>query len=170
MPPSYRSLLTGLLLTMAMVTRAAEPAQPADLFDFWIGDWDVSWKNADGTPGKGHNRVVKSSDGQVIEEQFEDFASQAPLRGRSISVLQRASGRWRQAWADNQGGFFVFTASVDDERRIFATELTTDGDKVKGQRMVFHSIRRDSFAWDWQGTIDGGRSWQLLWHIDYRRR
>ncbi len=151
---------------------AAHPAQPADLFDFWVGDWNVSWKNADGTPGKARNRVVKILGGAVLEETFEQDAADPPplLLGRSLSVLHKASGTWKQAWADNQGGFFAFTASVEGDKRIFATDVRTDGDKQRAQRMVFYAIQPNSFTWDWEGTSDGGRSWALLWRLEYRRR
>lgn len=172
--------LSSLLMVLLMLSpMSASAVQPADLFDFWLGDWQVSWSNADGSSGKARNRITRTLDSQVIEELFEQDPADPPphLRGRSISVLHQASGVWKQAWADNQGGFFAFTASVDGDgdgaKRIFATELrkTGDkaGDKTVGQRMVFHSIQRDAFTWDWQGTSDGGQSWQLLWRLSYKR-
>jgi len=157
-------------LALSLCAASVQAAQPADLFDFWLGDWQLSWTNADGSTGRARNRVSKVLDG-VIEEQFEqDPAAAAPLlRGRSLSVLHKGSGLWKQAWADNQGGFFVFTAELDGQRRIFATEMRADGEKLRGQRMVFHSIQTDSLVWDWEGTNDGGKTWQLLWRLNYRR-
>jgi len=168
-----RFLVLCLLLTLVMKTTSAAPApvpQPADMFDFWVGDWQVSWKNADSTEGKARNHVSRILDGQVIEEQFEqDPADPAPLlKGRSLSVRD-PQGLWHQAWADNQGGFFALTASVDGDKRLFSTALTPAGDQVKGQRMVFHHITHDAFTWDWEGTTDGGKTWTLLWQLDYKR-
>jgi len=151
---------------------AAPPApQPPDLFDFWLGDWQVTWKNADGTTGHAHNHVQRILDGQVIEEQFEAAPDSTPhvLRGHSLSVHEKSTGLWRQAWADNEGSFFAFTASVEGDHRIFATALVPDAEKLKGQRMVFHDISHDGFTWDWEGTVDGGRTWKLLWQLQYRR-
>ncbi len=31
--------------------------------------------------------------------------------------------------------------------------------------MVFYDIKDDSFTCDWQGTQDGGTTWNLLWRI-----
>ena len=166
-----RSFVLVLLLALTMHTTSAAPApQSPDLFDFWLGDWNVTWKNADGTPGKARNRVARILDGRVIEEQFEqDPADPAPLlRGRSLSVRDNA-GQWHQAWADNQGGFFNLTASADGDKRLFSTALIPAGDQVKGQRMVFHHIAKDAFTWDWEGTTDGGKTWKLLWQLDYKR-
>ena len=168
-----RFVVLSLLLALTMQTSHAAPApaaQPADMFDFWLGDWHVHWKNADGTTGKARNHVSRILDGHVIEEQFEqDPADPAPvLKGRSLSVRDPA-GLWHQAWADNQGGFFALTASADGDRRLFSTALTAVGDQVKGQRMVFRDIARDVFTWDWEGTTDGGKTWKLLWQLNYRR-
>ena len=169
-----RFLVLSVWLVFTMQTTCAAPPaapQPADMFDFWVGDWQVSWKNADGSVGKARNHVSRILDGQVIEEEFEqDPADPAPLlKGRSLSVRDQ-TGLWRQAWADNQGGFFALTASTDGDRRLFSTALTPVGDPLKGQRMVFHHITADAFTWDWEGTTDGGRTWKLLWQLDYRRR
>ena len=146
--------------------------QPADLLDFWLGDWTVTWTNANGSTGHARNRVTRVLGGAVIEENFEqDAGDPAPLlHGRSLSVRQQATGTWRQAWVDDQGGFFALTASVDGEKRLFTTPMRGVGDQERGQRMVFHDIRPDAFTWDWQGTTDGGRTWTLLWRIEYARR
>ena len=166
-----RFLVPSLLLACTMQTAsAATAAQPADLFDFWLGDWNVTWQNADGTTGRARNHVSRILDGNVIEEQFEqDPADPAPLlKGRSLSVRDHA-GLWHQAWADNQGGFFALTASADGDKRLFSTALTAVGDEVKGQRMVFHHIGKKGFTWDWERTTDGGKTWKLLWQLDYKR-
>lgn len=165
-----KALALAAWLSLAM--NPAHAAQSADLFDFWLGDWDVSWKNADGTSGKARNRVTKILDGKVIEEAFEEDPAGAPplLRGRSLSVLHTASGTWKQAWADNQGGFFALTGHADGDKRIFATDIRTEGDKHIGQRMMFYAIEPNRFTWDWERTTDGGRTWSLAWRLEYRRR
>ena len=159
-------LLAASMSLQAQTTMNPSP-QPADLFDFWVGDWDVSWSSADGSTGRGRNRVAKVLDGSVIEENFEETpdGKTPPLKGRSLSVRQK-SGIWKQAWADNQGGYFSLTGQVDGDKRIFIT------DAVQGvaQRMVFHSIRKDSLTWDWERSDDGGKAWKRLWRIEYRRR
>lgn len=146
--------------------------QASDLFDFWIGDWDATWTGADGTRGNGRNRVARVLDGMVLEENFEETpdGKSPPLKGRSLSVLHKATGLWRQSWSDNQGGYFSFTGLADGERRMFVTDTVLKDGKPTAQRMVFHDIKPDSFTWDWEGTSDGGKTWKLLWRIEYRRR
>lgn len=180
--PAARALAAGALCAafvwlapLARAQPAPAPAQaaaqPADLFDFWLGDWSLSWRNADGSVGRGRNRITKILDGNVIEENFEsDPASNPPplLAGRSLSVRQ--NGVWRQAWADNQGGFFALRAQIDGDRRIFATDPVQRAGQTVVLRMVFHSIRADSLVWEWQSSSDGGATWQTQWRIDYVRR
>ena len=156
---------------LAQVAVSATP-QPPDLFDFWVGDWDLSWSNADGSTGRGRNRIGKILDGAVIEENFEELvaAGESALKGRSLTVRDKKTGIWRQSWADHQGGYFTLAAQVDGDRRILTTEVTKTGDKASVQRMVFHSVSADALTWDREGSADGGATWKRLWRIEYRRR
>jgi hypothetical protein len=163
-------LLLGSAAAFAQNAVSGSP-QPPDLFDFWVGDWDLTWTNDDGSTGRGRNRIGKILDGAVIEENFEELAGagESALKGRSLTVRDRKTGIWRQSWADNQGGFFTLAAQVDGDRRILTTEVTKTGDKASVQRMVFHSVSADALTWDWEGSADGGATWKRLWRIEYRR-
>lgn len=160
------------LLAAALFATLLQPAQataPADLFDFWVGDWVVTWKNANGSPGQARNRVSKILDGQVIEEDFAGDPAVTPrLLGRSLSVRDKA-GVWHQAWADNQGGFFALTGSAEGESRYFSTPFRQVGEQLQGKRMRFYDIRPDGFTWDWEGSNDGGKTWTLIWRLHYQR-
>lgn len=160
------------LFAAALFATLLQPAgatAPAELFDFWVGDWVVSWKKADGSAARGRNRVSRILDGKVIEEDFNGDPAVTPrLLGRSLSVLD-GSGVWRQAWADNQGGFFALTGSAEGESRYFSTGFRAVGDQLQGKRMRFHDIRADSFIWDWEGSNDGGKTWSLIWRLHYQR-
>ena len=177
-----RSTLAAALLALGLAPTpfaAAQPAsapapavavQPADLFDFWLGDWQVGWVNADGSKGMGRNRVTKILDGAVIQEDFEALAGLPPplLKGRSLSVL--AGGVWRQSWVDNQGGYYSFTAQVEGDKRIFITApRPLKNGATLLQRMVFADITPTSLTWDWQSSTDGGKTWLLQWRIQYSR-
>ena len=142
--------------------------QDSTLFDFWIGNWDLTWTNSQGQIERGTNHIEKILDGKVIRENFS-FAS-GTFKGTSISVYNPAKQTWHQAWADTQGSYFDFVGDAEGEKRIFKTHIKErDGQKII-QRMVFYDIKSDSLKWDWEISKDGGLTWQLQWRINYVRK
>lgn len=136
-------------------------------FDFWVGHWDLEWKDTSGKVLKGTNRIEKTLDGKVIQEFFED---QQGFKGTSISVYNPKTKTWHQAWADNQGAYFDFIGDVIDDMPVFKTKPIEKDGQISFSRMVFKHISDDSFIWDWESTKDGGKTWQLNWQINYQRQ
>ena len=132
--------------------------------DFWLGDWEVSWE----ADGAGTNKVERILDGQVIQESF-DAGPEMPFRGLSWSVFHKRTGGWRQTWVDTDGNYWNFEGEYRDGRMIFATDDVSDGRPVK-LRMVFFDIQDDRLEWNWEQSLDGGKSWDLKWNIHYKRR
>lgn len=143
-----------------------ESTADSALFDFWVGEWNLTWDNADGTKGKGYNKIEKTLDGKVIQENFQDTNG---FKGTSISVYNPQTKTWHQAWADNQGGYFDLLGSTLDNRRMFQTKVKESNGKKIIQRMVFYDIKPDSLKWDWEISQDNGQSWTLQWRIFYSR-
>ena len=167
-------LFLGLTLLPAHLEAQSEVDRlnPQEYFDFWIGEWDVSWDEGDGTRGRGTNTIQKVLDGTVIKENFEITEGQnSGFKGTSISVYQPRFSRWKQAWADNNGGYYDFTGKIDGNKRIFQTDVIEleDGRQFT-QRMVFYDITEESLTWDWESSEDGGETWNLNWMIFYERR
>jgi hypothetical protein len=164
-----KKLLYFLLVSFASTQLHAQNKGIADstLFDFWVGEWDASWVNADGTTSKGTNSIKKILDGKVIEENFRDPQG---LKGISISVYNSANKTWHQAWADNQGGYYDFVGEIDGEKRIFRTPTKEVKGKLVTERMVFYSITPKSMMWDWELSVDGGKTWKLQWRISYKKK
>lgn len=144
---------------------------PENDFDFWLGKWEVTWEEANGSTGRGANYIHKILDDKVILENFEILeGNNKGFKGKSMSVYQTAENRWKQAWTDNNGGYFDFTGIIEDEKRIFQTDVNElpDGSTFV-QRMVFYDITEDTFTWDWESSQDGGKTWTLNWRIFYER-
>ncbi|MBD3616397.1 MAG: hypothetical protein HUJ22_07475 [Gracilimonas sp.] len=145
--------------------------EPEAYFDFWLGRWEVSWEEANGATGRGTNFIEKTLDGKVIRENFRVNEGQMKgFMGTSISVYNPRTNIWKQAWADNQGGYFNFTGKIDGTNRIFQTDVQERGaDTLFTQRMLFYDITSDSLKWDWESSFDGGKNWNLNWRIFYRK-
>jgi hypothetical protein len=156
----------------------SDPSPPctspeARQFDFWLGEWDLTWpaEQAGGVPGEtmaGFNRITRLFDDCVIEENFT--TDDASFRGHSVSVYDEKSGAWRQTWVDSAGGYLAFTGSFDGETMELRTQASERDGETVVQRMVFSDIGEDSLEWSWQGSRDGGDTWNDLWNISYRRR
>lgn len=135
----------------------------ADEFDFWVGQWNLEW--GDGKTGT--NVIEKTLAGCVIMEKF-DGATSIPLRGMSLSSYNSDLGKWQQTWVDNQGGYLDFVGEYEDSRMVLKRDTMIEGKPVK-QRMIWYDIEDDSLNWNWERSMDGGETWEVLWEIRYRR-
>jgi len=166
---SMKSSLWFFLLLIAIATNGqSKILEDSTLFDFWVGDWNLEWTNADGSKSFGTTKIEKILDGKVIQENFRDPKSGA--KGISISVYNSKKKTWHQAWADNGGSYYDFEGVLVNGKPIFRTkEKEVSGNKII-QRMVFYDIKPNSLTWDWELTKDGGKTWALHWRIFYTRK
>lgn len=166
-------LLSIVFISLASPISDPKPdLAPEHLFDFWVGEWELTWETSEGDQGRGVNQIVKILDGKVIQENFESLSpkGQPALKGMSLSVYQPQTQTWHQAWADNQGGYYDFTGRIEGDKRIFATQVKATSGKIVILRMVFKDIEEDAFTWDWESSEDEGKTWQLRWRIFYQRK
>ena len=159
-----RILVITALLTCTLAAHSQDGVE--SWYDFWVGKWNASWDNGDGTKGEGSNHIFKRLNEKVLEENFTGAGG---FEGMSISVYNPRTQTWHQAWADNQGGYFNFVGKKEGDKRYFSTIPVEKDGKVIIQRMVFYDIQEDSFTWDWENTNDGGKTWNLAWRINYTR-
>lgn len=166
--------LISIVLVALVVSAADAPAHPCAAlqqrqFDFWVGNWELTWPGE--KPGEtvhGTNRITRILDGCVVQENF-DGGGDMHLRGTSVSIFDTHSGKWKQTWVDNEGGYLDFIGEWKDGQMILAREgVGPDGAKIL-QRMVWKNIGRDELDWSWEASKDGGRTWQVRWPIHYRR-
>lgn len=172
--PAILSILCAMYLTFCLSPSHAQTAlenlAPEEYFDFWLGSWDLTWEDEDGTEATGTNRIERILNQQVIRERFKaDTGAYQGYTGESYSVYQAVSGTWKQTWIDNSGGYLDFVGEFDDGKRMFTrTALNPNGVQIH-QRMVFYDITDHSFTWDWEVSEDGGDTWELRWRIFYKR-
>ena len=171
---AYKNFLVLYIIFLSALFSNSVHAQnaiiPEKAFDFWLGNWEVSWEHADSTKGHGVNSVKKILDKTVIQENFKIIEGNwAGFKGKSLSVFSPAEKTWKQNWFDNQGGYYSFTSEITDKERIFQTKPEIKGDSIIIFRMVFYDIKDNSFTWDWESSVDGGQNWKLNWRIFYNR-
>jgi len=175
-------IICALLLCLTLFARgssgqqtSAAPSNPCaapeqQQLSFWVGEWDLTWPgNQPGELQHGTNNIRRILDGCIVEENFSG-GTDMPLRGKSLSLFDARAGKWKQTWVDNEGAYLDFVGEFKDGQMILAREVThPDGSKVL-QRMVFKSIKADAFDWSWEGSKDGGKTWQVVWPIHYQRK
>ncbi len=183
----------GCSFLVVLTVRAAEPSSPAPAatvaaspppkpcempegkqFDFWIGQWDLTWPEGQvgsppGQPGKGTIEVKRILGDCIVQENFSDSATN--YRGMSVSTYVPLLKLWRQTWVDSNGNYLVFTGQFKDGVMEWRSpeHKMADGTKILS-RMVFKNITKNSLDWDWQASRDGGQTWKDKWNIHYTRR
>ncbi len=164
-------LLAGAGLALAQDPPQSPCAAPEyRQFDFWVGEWELSWPasgTSEGKSGQGTNRIERALGDCVILEHFTG-APGMELRGMSVSTFNRRTGKWQQTWVDNSGGYLDFAGGFKDGQMILVREAVAQDRKFL-QRMVWKNIQPDSLDWSWERSDDGGRTWKVLWPIHYRR-
>lgn len=169
-------LLLILLVMGCLPMPAQNPAAPKPCssleyqqFDFWVGDWDLTWPGQNGQPAQhGSNHIERELGGCVIHEHFSDQAA-PPFQGTSVSTFTPALGKWQQTWVDNQGAYMNFSGEFKDGQMALSREVTLNGKRVL-QRMVYKNIKPDSLDWSWERSDDDGATWKVVWPIHYQRR
>lgn len=154
-----------------------EPMKPCSApeyrqFDFWVGEWELSWpasETSEGKPGRGTNRIEQALGGCVIVENFNGMPGM-DLRGMSVSTFNERKGKWQQTWVDSAGSYLDFIGEFQDGQMILVREAVVSPTRKFLQRMVWKNIQRDSLDWSWERSDDGGKTWRVLWPIHYVRK
>ena len=144
-------------------------ALEASQFDFWIGDWNLTYNDT----LHATNHVEKIMGGCTVQENFHD--PNTNYNGKSWSVYNKNINQWQQTWVDDQGGYISLTGGMQGDSIILLTaekkvpsNISATGKIVN--RMVYHNITKDAFNWDWESSTDGGNTWKNNWHIHYSRK
>jgi hypothetical protein len=166
------SSLTVLILILFNLNAYAQNENPcsdpgAGGFDFWIGEWNISWTDENGKSHYARNIVSKPLGDCVIEENFT--FSDGTFAGKSFSVYNPNRRMWEQTWVDNSGTYMSFTGGLVDGRMILSRKIKNkEGNEIL-QRMIFYDIVQDKLKWNWERSTDGGQTWGLMWQLNYTR-
>jgi len=154
-----------LMTTPAILAQNKPCSSPeASQFDFWIGDWDLTWNDT----VKGHNTITKIMDGCTVHEQFSDPANNG--RGESWSVYNTAINKWQQTWVDNSGAYLALEGGMKDGNMELRLEKKDKVGNTVIMSMLFSNIAKNEFDWDWRSSADNGKTWKSQWKIHYKRK
>jgi len=172
--PVVNRIIFGLgILLQPFFLLAEGPSEvlPEQLFDFWLGKWELTWTDSEGNTQKGTNHIERVLGSKVIQENFlaTEAGEMTGFEGKSWSVYNPQTQAWHQTWVDNQGSYLEFIGEFDGEKRMFVRRSTGPEGKPLIQRMVFYDITENSLRWDWERSLDGGKTWELAWRINYER-
>lgn len=160
----------GVLFHSTYAQSSLDELSPEQYFDFWLGTWDLTWEDADGTTASGTNRIERVLDGKVIKENFVAHSgAYEGFKGKSYSVYNFRTDQWKQTWVDNNGDYLDFKGEFEGDKRMFMRKGINPQREEILQRMVFYDITQNSLTWDWEISEDGGETWQLRWRIFYKR-
>jgi len=162
----------ALLVVFPAIAQQSSPSCDTEahaLMNFWIGEWDLTWTNADSTDAHGTNTITRTYDDCVIHESF---AHESGFEGMSMSVLDRRTSQWRQTWVDSQSAFLLFTGSQleNDEMEFRSAQFTDQQGIQRINRMTWRNVTDDAFDWHWQTSTDDGATWTDMWVINYTRK
>ena len=142
------------------------PKDPSHQFDFWVGTW-----NCEGEMHPPSGKVLKTVAKNVITKEFgghviHEHFSMKGLNGGSLSVYNSRDKQWHQTWVDDSGSYLAFVGGYADGKMTLSMQRGPDGST---KRMVFSNIASSSFDWDWQRSMDDGKTWTTAWHLHYTR-
>ncbi|HNO71934.1 MAG TPA: hypothetical protein PKO16_09195 [Bacteroidia bacterium] len=164
-------LIFSYLVSYSQEKHVLLSMQDTAWFNFWIGDWSAYWYVKDSVKETAENRIKRILNDKVILEEFK-ITSGAGIgfEGKSWSVYNGNTGQWYQTWVDNSGAYLDFIGLLDGGKRIFQREFVNKKGDVVKQRMVFKDITANTFTWDWESSLDGGKTWQNNWQLFYNRK
>lgn len=147
---------------------------PAHGFDFLEGEWDAvcrvptpeGWEEA---PGR--LTASRTLDGAVLLERFEGIYHGGPVKGLGLRAFDRETGVWEHTWTDTlrPAPFRVWKGAFENARIDFFAEWIEDGAPLRS-RLTWSDISAGSAHRESARSRDGGKTWELHWVIDFRRR
>jgi len=144
-------------------------------FDFLEGEWDALCRvpSEDGwAEGRGSLSASRTLDGLVFVERFEGIYHGGALKGLGLRAFNRETREWEHTWTDNlEPGHFHVWKGVFRDGKIdsFAEWGEASGERIRS-RLTWSNITTDSVHWESARSSDGGKTWELHWVIDFRRR
>jgi hypothetical protein len=147
-------------------------------FDFVLGSWKIknrmlarplsgssSWYEFDATSV---NRPIWG--GKANVEEWDGTSPKGRIQGMAVRLYDPAARQWSIYWADGRTGILgsPVVGSFKNGRGEFFSDGTFDGKKTR-ERVVWSRITSTSCRWEQAISIDGGKTWETNWIMDFTR-
>lgn len=130
-------------------------------FDFWIGEW---------LPQNAQGLTVGTSSIQLILKDcviFENWNTPASS-GKSFSLFDAKTGKWRQTWVDGTGNITHYTGGLEDGKMMLVAEVENSG-KRSLMRMTYTKLADGGVRQHGENSTDGGKTWTTAYDFKYVR-
>lgn len=157
--PEYREILA-----LAEATRF--PCRAVHTFDYWAGDFDVSYWDQPGA-ALAHTHNVRAYDGCVI---VEDFTSPGRLSGMSMSFYDTSRHTWRMVWDSDANSSNDFEGTFRDGGMHFlGWVLDPSGQRLEASNTLLR-VSPDTIHQTYAVSADSGKTWVIRSNLRYVRR
>jgi tetratricopeptide (TPR) repeat protein len=153
---------------IATAERAFRPCQSraeSHLFDFWLGEWDVT--GPQGQPA-GKSSVLQILSQCVI---FENWTDRQGGQGKSFNAYNVDYKMWQQFWTDQYGRVTEYRESErtpEGGLRFLAHQGAPEHQSLI--RMTFTPIDARTVRQFGETSTDSGKTWTTSFDLYYRRR
>lgn len=167
-PSSCALIACVALLAGSGTAQSAGPAKRCDskefrAFDFWIGEWRVTWKTPQGQPAEGRNSIKDVLDGCAIEENWRGGDGS---QGKSLTFFDPAAKRWHQTWIDNTAQPLFLDGNFEGESLVLKS-TTGEGFKKTFHRVTWTPMS-DGLRQHWEQSADD-KTWTTVFDGRYAR-
>lgn len=180
-PVTFRAIapFVMLMLTAAPPAALAQSAQPEAKtglaqVEFFIGQWDVEARSADGQQavGRARTEVRYILDGTAMQADYYglDPGGNTVFRGTTIRTYVPATGRFVVHWAmANQPGYtYIDVEYRDGELHGNGRGFDAQGEFV--ERYRYFNISDARYSFEMSRSYDGGTTWQPFANLRATKR
>jgi hypothetical protein len=163
----------------AAATQAAAEHDGQHDFDFELGSWNIhlkklehpltgstTWIEFDGT-----SETRKVWGGRAQLEEFETKGSSGPIEGLTLRLYNPQSHQWSLYWANSKDGNLGVPTigEFKDGRGEFFDQEMYNGRAIL-VRFIWSGITTDCPHFEQSFSTDGGKTWEVNWITDQKRK
>jgi hypothetical protein len=133
-------------------------------FDFWLGDWTVTYP---GAPSASSSKVYLELGQCVVVENWSGGKRHEGINMFAYSVDDQ---HWHGMFADNEARVHVFEGKVADGSAEFLGPSRGAKGETNLNRIRVVRMGPDKVEQTWEKSADNGATWTTVFHGEYSRK